>query len=197
MSVYVALREMGHEFELLTLDLEAGEQRHAPFRDQSGTGRIPTLCHDDFWLSESSAICEYLHDEFSANGVPLYPEGIQERARARQVQAWLRSDLAALRQERPTEIVFLEETRGPLSAEAKQAADKLFAFASALIGIDGSPMFGQWSIADVELALTLNRLVLNGDPVSSKLERYARAQWARPAVQAWCALARGRAAPRA
>jgi glutathione S-transferase len=196
MSVYVALREMGHEFALLTLDLEAGEQRHAPFREQSGTARIPTLCHDDFWLSESSAICEYLHDAFSADGVPLYPPDVRERARARQVQAWLRSDLVALRQERPTDVVFLGETRGPLSAEAKQAVDKLFVFASSLIDIDGSPMFGQWSIVDVELALTLNRLVLHGDAVPGKLERYARAQWARPAVQAWCALARRQAVSR-
>jgi glutathione S-transferase len=127
--------------------------------------------------------------------VPLYPPGVRERARARQVQAWLRSDLVALRQERPTDVVFLGETRDPLSAEAKQAVDKLFRFASSLVDIDGSPMFGQWSIVDVELALTLNRLVLHGDAVPGKLDRYARAQWARPAVQAWCALARGQGAP--
>lgn len=192
MSVYVALCEMGLEFELCTLDLEAGEHLQPPFPEQSGTARIPTLRHDDFWLSESSAICEYLHDEFSASSVALYPAGIRERARARQVQAWLRSDLAALRQDRPTDIVFLGETRGPISAEARRAADKLFAFAGTLIGNDGGPMFGAWSIVDVELALTLNRLVLNGDAVPDKLARYARAQWTRPAVQAWCALARRR-----
>lgn len=191
MSVYVALCEMGFAFELHTLDLDAGEQHRSPFREQSGTGRIPTLCHDDFWLSESAAICEYLHEALSASSVPLYPAGVRERARARQVQGWLRSDLAALRQDRPTAIVFLGEKRGPISPEARRAADKLFAFAGTLVGNDGGPMFGHWTIADVELALMLNRLVINGDPVPDKLARYARAQWTRPAVQAWCALARG------
>jgi glutathione S-transferase len=193
MSVYVALKEMGLEFELETLNLEEGEQRRSPFRERSGTARIPTLRHDDFWLSESSAICEYLHDEFSASCFPLYPEGMRNRARARQVQAWLRSDLAALRQDRPTNIVYLGDTRGPMSAEASRAAEKLFAFAASLVGEDGGPLFDRWSVVDIELALTLNRLVLNGDPVPGKFARYARHQWTRPAVQAWCALARGQA----
>lgn len=197
MSVYVALCEMGFEFELHTVDLEAGEQHRSPFRENSGTARIPTLCHDGFWLSESAAICEYLHDALAATSVPLYPADIRARARARQVQGWLRSDLVALRHDRPTDIVFRGETRGPISADGQRAADKLFAFAGTLVGNDGGPMFGHWSVADVELALMLNRLVLNGDPVPDKLARYARAQWTRPAVQAWCGLARGRARPAA
>jgi glutathione S-transferase len=194
MSVFVALKEMGLEFDIETLNLEKGEQRRSPFSKRSGTARIPTLRHDDFWLSESSAICEYLHDEFSASSFPLYPEGARIRARARQVQAWLRSDLAALRQDRPTDIVFLGEKRGPMSAEASRAAEKLFAFAGTLVGEDGGPLFDRWSVVDIELALTLNRLVLNGDRVPGKLARYARHQWTRPAVQAWCTLARGQAA---
>jgi glutathione S-transferase len=194
MSAFVALKEMGLEFDIQTLDIEGGEQHRSPFRERSGTGRIPTLVHEDFWLSESSAICEYLHDQFGASGVPLYPAGHRERARARQVQAWLRSDLLPLRQDRSTEIVFLGATRDtPLSDEARRAADKLFRFAGTLVGRDGGPMFGQWSIADVELAMTLSRLVLNGDEVPDKLARYARAQWARPAVQSWCKRARAAA----
>lgn len=190
MSVYVALKEMGLEFKLETVDLERGEQHRAPFRERSGTARIPVLRHDDFWLSESSAICEYLHDELSASGIPLYPPEARDRARARQIQAWLRSDLGALREERPTEVVFGGETRAALSEAGRQAADKLIAFAGNLVDEDGGPLFGRWSVVDVELALALNRLVMNGDAVPDKLARFARHQWTRPAVQAWCALAR-------
>lgn len=190
MSVYVALKEMGLAFDLETVDLEQGEQHRAPFRERSGTARIPVLRHDDFWLSESSAICEYLHDALSDAGIPLYPAGARDRARARQIQAWLRSDLGALREERPTEVVFGGETRPALSDAARRAADKLVAFAGTLVGEDGGPLFGRWSVVDVELALALNRLVMNGDAVPDKLARYARHQWTRPAVQAWCALAR-------
>jgi glutathione S-transferase len=46
-------------------------------------------------------------------------------------------------------------------------------------------LFGHWSIADLDLALMLNRLILNGDEVQDRLVRYARAQWERPSVQQW------------
>jgi glutathione S-transferase len=46
-------------------------------------------------------------------------------------------------------------------------------------------LFGRWSIADLDLALMLNRLVMNRDPVPDRLACYARDQWARPAVQRW------------
>lgn len=190
MSVYVAMTELGLSFELETIDLEAGAQHRAPFRERSGTARIPTLRHDDFWLSESSAICEYLQDTFAATSVPLYPADVRQRARARQVQAWLRSDLLALRQDRPTDIIFRGETRGPISAAGRAAADKLLGFAATLVDEAGEPMFGQWCIADLELALMLNRLVMNHDPVPENLAAYARREWQRPAVQTWCALAR-------
>jgi glutathione S-transferase len=194
MSAYVALCELGLGFELKPLDLEAGAQHRSPFRERSGTGRIPTLRHGDFWLSESSAICEYLHDAFPGSKTPLYPAATSDLARARQVQAWLRSDLGALRQERPTDVVYCGERRGPLTAEAQRAADKLVAFAGALVG-ESAGVFAEWSIVDTELALALNRLVLHGDPVPESLARFARAQWSRPAVQAWCALAHGLQVP--
>ena len=49
-------------------------------------------------------------------------------------------------------------------------------------------LFGEWSIADVDLALMLNRLRLNGDPMPEKLIAYAQSQWQRPSVLAWLAL---------
>jgi glutathione S-transferase len=187
MSTYVAMSELGLSFDLETVDLEAGEQHRSPFRERSGTARIPTLRHDDFWLSESSAICEYLHDMFSATSVPLYPAGVRDRARARQLQAWLRSDLLALRQDRPTDIIFRGAAPGPITAAGRTAADKLIAFAGTLVGATGEPIFGHWCIADLELALMLNRLVMSAEPVPQHLEAYARREWQRPAVQAWCA----------
>jgi glutathione S-transferase len=192
MPVYVALSEMGLDFELETVDIERGEQHRSPFREQSGTGRIPALRHGDFWLSESSAICEYLHDEFAAVSILIYPAGVRERARARQVQAWLRSDLAALRQDRPTDIIFRAEKRAAMTDAGRKAADKLLSFAATLIG-DRETLFAEWCIADTELALMLNRLVMNGDPVPETLTRYAGQEWQRPSIQAWCALARGEA----
>lgn len=183
MSVFVALEEKKLSFDIKTINL-AAKANHAPkFASTSLTRRVPTLVHSGFALSESSAIAEYLDDIFP--DVPLYPVGLHDRARARQVQAWLRSDLLPIRQDRSTEVVFYGPTKAALSAEAKASADKLFFAAESLLPTGAENLFGQWCIADADLALMLNRLVLNGDPVPERLVAYARRQWQRPSVQLW------------
>ncbi|MBN3744971.1 glutathione transferase [Burkholderia sp. Se-20373] len=188
MSVFVALEEKALPYELVTVDL--GNRAHfAPdYAATSLTQRVPTLVHDDFALSESSAITEYLDETFP--GTRLYPVEPRQRARARQVQAWLRSDLMPVRTERSTEVLFYGPSSEPLSSLAQAAAQKLFVAADKLLAPGASNLFGEWSIADVDLAVMLNRLVLNDDPVPQRLADYARTQWERPSVQRWVKLKR-------
>lgn len=188
MSVFVSLREKRLPFELSTVDLGSGANHAQNYAVQSLTQRVPTLVHGDFSLSESSAITEYLDDAFPETQV--YPEDKYLRARARQVQAWIRSDLMPIRQERSTEVVFYGRVAAPLTAGARAAVQKLFFAAESLLTGTTSNLFGQWCIADTDLALMLNRLVLNGDTVPTKLADYAAHQWERSSVQQWVALAR-------
>lgn len=186
LSVYVALKEKGLEFELIPLDLAKAEHTASDLAPRLPTQRVPTLAHDDFVVAESTAITEYLEERFPTPA--LYPADPQSRARARQVQAWLRSDLMALRQERPTEVIFKGERRGPLSPQAQAAANKLFAVADRLLPSGTCDLFEQWTLADLDLATTLNRLISHGDRVPPRLAEYASAHWQRPSVQAWVAL---------
>ena len=87
MSAFVALHEKGLTFKLSTIDLGAHENQRPEFAAMSLTRRIPTLVHDGFALSESSAIAEYVNEVFP--GPSLYPADSRERAGARQIQAWL------------------------------------------------------------------------------------------------------------
>lgn len=188
MSCFVALREKGIEFEMSTLDLDKLENQASDYARLSLTQRVPTLVQGDFALSESSAITEYLEDVFPQTAV--YPRHPQKRAAARQVQAWLRSDLLPIRQERSTLVVFYGQKYGPLSASAEAAKQKLIDVAQWLLTDNPDYLFGEWSIADVDLALMLNRLILNGDTVPAQLENYAQRQWQRPTVQEWIKLQR-------
>ena len=188
LSAYVALTEKQLEFSLRTVDLTHDAQHTAGYATISLTQRVPTLVHDGFALSESSAISEYLEEVFPNK--PLYPRSPQQRARARQIQAWLRSDLLPIRMERPTEVVFQGKQMPPLSATAQAAANKLFTALQPLLGAGQVNLFDAWCIADTDLALMLNRLVLNGDPVPAYLTDYAQQQWQRPSVQRWLSLAR-------
>src|SRR6202023_2023669 len=108
-------------------DLAAHANHDPNFARSSITRRIPTLIHDGFALSESSAICEYVDETFG--GTRLYPTDPRDRARARQIQAWVRSDLMPIRDERPTFVVFNGARRPALSAGAIEATHKLFAAA--------------------------------------------------------------------
>jgi len=185
-SVFVALREKSLPFEVSTLDLDRGEQHVPRFRERTLTGRIPALDHDGLVLSESLAIIEYLDERFPAPGWrSLLPATTVQRARARQLLGWLRSDLLALRDERPTTTMFYERATVPLSEKAKAAADKLIRVAEQVVPKGEGDLFGLWSTADADLAFMLHRLILNDDDVPERLVRYAARQWSRPSVRAF------------
>lgn len=191
MSVFVTLTEKALPFEIEQVDLDAQQNLQPPYRDRSLTARVPTLLHNDVFLSESSAITEYLDEAFGAPAYPaVYPKHAIDRARARQVQAWLRSDLMPIRTERTTAVIFFEPNPTPLSEQGRVAADKLIRIADSLIKDDSQHLFGDWCIADTDLALMLNRLVINGDAVPEKLRNYAQTQWQRPSVQQWVQMKR-------
>ena len=184
MSAFVALKEKQLSFDLVTLDLKSRENYLDSYRDLSLTCKIPVLVHEGFALSESSAIAEYL-EELAPASKRIYPQDIKQRARARQLQAWLRSDLLVVRKERPFDLVYFGKKDTPLSDEARAATDRLFHVADRLLEEGAEHLFGDWSIADTDLAIMLNRLVANGDPVPTRLAAYVRRQWDRDSVRAW------------
>ena len=186
MSVYVALHEKGLPFTLKCVDLDSAEHRQSAYGAISLTHRVPTLQIEDFQLSESSAICEYLEERFPAPDYErLYPQECEKRAKIRELQAWLRSDFMALRQQRPTDVVFAAARYQPLDKAGLCAAEQLIAAVERLLPVGQQNLFGEWSIADTDLAVMLNRLVLHGDAVPQRIADYAHFQWQRASVQLW------------
>jgi glutathione S-transferase len=198
-TVFVALKEKGIPFELRTVDLDRAEQKTPEFAERSLTARVPTLEVEGFSLSESLAIVEYLEE--SLPGPRLLPADVQERARARQVLGWLRSDLHALRAARPSSSLFSAlaavrpgeraRAREPLGDKGQADADKLVRVACTLLAGRSGWLFGDFSLADADLGFSLMRLVVNGDALPAALQAYAeRVWWTRPSVTAWVTLPR-------
>lgn len=181
---FVALHEKGVEFATKPVALQRREQSAPDYRDSTLTARVPAIDHHGFVLAESSAIVEYLEDIFP-DRPRLFPEDKKHRARARQILAWIRSDLDALREERPTSTMFYERAQKPLSAAGQAAMEKLVRVAGALVPKDGGALFGEWSIADSDLAFMLHRLLLNGHDVPAHVRAFAEREWARPSVKAF------------
>lgn len=189
LSVYVALQEKGLRFTLNTVDLSSGQHLQPGWQGYSSTRRVPTLVIDDFILGESSAITEYLEERFAPPvWERIYPADRENRALARQIQAWVRSDLGLLRQERPTETVFAAAKMPPLTPAAGLAVDKFFAVVLAMLADGRQNLFGEWCLADTDVALMINRLAIHGDPVPDALADYAGFQWRRASVQRFLSL---------
>jgi glutathione S-transferase len=197
LSVYVTLKEKELEFQERSLDLEVGDQKAGTYAASSLTARVPAIDIDGFVLSESTAIVEYLEERYAPpHHLAVLPLEIQQKARARQIMGWLRTDLAALRRERPTTTIFYEPIEAQLSADAIADAEKLKGVATRLLPPDQTTLFDRWSVADVDLAVALMRLEANRHPLPPALSKYARAQWERASVIAFRRHAPHDAAPR-
>jgi glutathione S-transferase len=195
LSCFVTLREKGLPFQVEDVALHTGAHFAPAFAAQSLTSRVPVLVDGDLALSESSAIVEYLEDRYAPpEHARVLPADLRARARARQIMAWLRSDLMPIREERSAEYVFYDHERlptlSPLSAAGLRATAKLFAAAERLVPEDAGPLFGAWCIADNDLAMMLQRLARTGHDVPKRLREYAERQWDRPSVAEFLAHAR-------
>lgn len=181
----VTLREKGLGYDVVSVALQRGEQGTEVFSTASVTARVPALRHGDFVVAESSAIVEYLEEAFPESPRVL-PTDPKERARARQVMSWIRSDdTFPIREERPTSSMFYARTDRVLSAAGARAATKLVDVATRLLAHGGEHIGPAWSIADADLAFMLQRLILNGGSLPERVRAYADRVWSRPTVRAF------------
>ena len=185
-SVFVALEEKGLPFELRQLSLRESQQLTPEYVERSLSNRVPTLEDGDFSIAESSAITEYLEEQYPApKHAALYPQDLRERARVRMVQALLRSDFMPIREERATDTVFENEPVQPLSPTAQAAVERLYRIATQLLSNGHGTIASTVSIADVDLSMMLQRLLANGDPMPAPLASYAARVWERPSIRKW------------
>jgi glutathione S-transferase len=65
------LEEANADYEFIKVDLGKGEAREESYLKLNPSGKVPTLIHDDFVLTESAAICTYIGDLFpDSNLIP-------------------------------------------------------------------------------------------------------------------------------
>lgn len=79
-----ALKELGADFEFVSVNIFEGENQHPDFLRLNPAGKIPVLVDGDLVVTESAAIVLYLADKYSAKG--LLPASLAERA---QVYRWI------------------------------------------------------------------------------------------------------------
>jgi glutathione S-transferase len=65
------LEEIGEPYEIKLLSLDKGENRQPDFLAINPMGKVPTLKHGDVVISECSAICCYLADQFPSKALSV------------------------------------------------------------------------------------------------------------------------------
>lgn len=68
------LEEVGHEYTLEYVDIMAGANKQAAFRDKNPMGKLPTLVDGETVVTESAAIALYLGDRYALGRLAPKPE---------------------------------------------------------------------------------------------------------------------------
>jgi glutathione S-transferase len=179
------LEEIGAPYELVRLDLAAGEHKKPDYLKIHPHGAVPALVDGDLAMFESAAICAYLADKFPDKKLAP-PVGTPARGRYYQ---WLVYCMATL--EPPVLQVFLNTRMLPevdRSAKAVDEGRKKFAEVARVLeqALTGkSYLLGeQFSAADVMIGSTLAWAgamgILEGHEV---LQAYVKRVTDRPAYQ--------------
>ena len=83
--------ESGLDLDPKLVDIFKGEHLQPAYRALNPNALVPMLEDGDFRLTESSAILKYLADKVDS---PLYPKGLQQRARVNERMDWFNTQLS-------------------------------------------------------------------------------------------------------
>jgi glutathione S-transferase len=173
------LQEIGVEFEPITVNLIAGENRRPEFLKINPAGKVPALVDGDVVVTESVAIVLYLAEKYSDRGfLPTDPKGRAE------VYRWLL--FAATELEQPLWRITKNTTIYPerLAADVALAAEEFKEMARVLEAHMNGREFvagDRVTAADFVLAYTLdwaNLVKLLGE--FPRLREYLERMYARP-----------------
>ena len=125
MAVDVALNEIGVEFVMHNVAVDAGQPRSAEFLAINPRGNVPVLTINDFVLREGAAILTYLLDTHKS---PLLPNTGLERAKALEWLAFANASLhpAYARVFFQHKVLGDDAAKNPLYAPAIAAIQKLW-----------------------------------------------------------------------
>ena len=180
---WLALRQTGIEFEEVRVVLGSPDFADR-VRPWSPAGKVPVLRHENVYVWDSLAICEYLADSFPER--TFWPRDAQRRAQARAASAEMHSSFHALRAQMPMNV----RARGrkvPSTPELERDIARvleLWAECRARATGRGAFLFGDFTIADAMYAPVAFRFATYG--VASD---YAESLVQIPAMREWAAAA--------
>ena len=178
----IALEEKQLAYSTARALLRNGSNIPPSLVERAHISRVPAFQHGDLWLTESSAIVEYLDDAFP-DRPRLFPADPAARARARQTMAFVRSDMWTLRNERSWwTCVYPHPPPAPLSQQAERDARELV---DLVVRLHRAGELAEWNISHADLALTLLRLARNDHELPAAAQQFLDTSLVRPSIKSY------------
>jgi glutathione S-transferase len=181
---WLALQHVGIPFREVVIPLDRPESREK-LLEQSPSGRVPVLRHDDAVVWDSLAIGEHLAEAFP--DAHLWPDDRAARACARAVSAEMHSSFAALRAAMPMNVRARLPGYGrtPASLRDIERVRAIWSDCRQRFGKGGPFLFGRFSLADAMYAPVVLRFVTYDVTLAATERSYSDAVLALPAMQKW------------
>jgi glutathione S-transferase len=186
---YLMALQVSDKVEDLVIPLFRDGYREA-IAEQSPSGLVPAMRHDDIVVWDSLAIGEYLAETFPDDG--LWPADREARAWARSISAEMHSGFAAIRSEMPMNIrARIEKELSPDAQRDVARVLEIWRQTRSRFAGGGRFLFGDgFGIADCMYAPVVTRFVTYGVDVDEDGRAYMDAVLATPGMLAWTAAAR-------
>jgi glutathione S-transferase len=181
MRPWVCMKHFSIPFDevLVKLDLPGTTQEILRY---SPTGKVPALDDAGFWVWESVAIMEYLHEKYPEK--KMYPVDLQARARARSLVMEMHAGFSKMR-----DILSFNARKQHKNFDFSGAADDIARvkaiWTQCLQESKGPFLFGEFTIADAMFVPVVGRFQTYGVPVEGVVKDYYDAILGLPAVKAW------------
>ncbi len=182
--VKVVLAEKKLPYEIVPIDLRAGQQKTPDYLKLNPYGKVPVLTDNDTVLYESCIINEYLEEKYPHP--PLLPKDPAKRAKARIMIDYGLGHFDGPYQKLRMELSKVPEEQNQQAIEsAKTELKKLLRRFEDEIG-DQPYLMGDFSLVDADLIPRFTRLESFGvlpDPALPRLAKYMERMKARPSVK--------------
>jgi glutathione S-transferase len=153
---------------------------------RTNIARVPALQHGEVWLTESSAIIEYLEETFPAPAYPsLLPADPHARALARQYMSFVRSDLDTLRDEISYWMCIYRDPKPRVMSRAAERDARELVTLIEHLATAGALDPAQWNMGIADLALTLLRVAQTTFVIPDRSQAFLDAALKRPSVRAY------------
>ena len=180
------MEELGLTYEQIPLNPHAGETRTPEYLALNPSGKIPTLVHDGFVLTESAAISWYLASTFPS---ALLPRDPQLAAKVQQWTSWALTELEPLlvgimrENRRPKEQIDtarIEAARAEVHQVIATVLEPRLSASQYLLDGQGFTL-ADLNVASVTSVLLVVEMPLDGHPAVAEWMRrcFAREAWAR------------------